>query len=62
MAHVNFNHLNASAFNSFVPVATKTANNQFFNKLVFIGGIAFFGWFVYQTIQENNTKIIKRIE
>ena len=62
MAHVNFNHLNASAFNSFVPEATKAANNEIFEKLVIIGGIAFFGWFVYQTIQENNTKIIKRIE
>ena len=62
MAHVNFNHLNASAFNSFVPEATKVANNEIFEKLVIIGGIAFFGWFVYQTIQENNTKIIKRIE
>jgi len=62
MAHVNFNHLNASAFNSFVPEATKVANNEIFEKLVIIGGIALFGWFVYQTIQENNTKIIKRIE
>lgn len=62
MAHIYFNHLNARAFNSFVPEATKAENNEFFNKLVFIGGIALFGWFVYQTIQENNTKIIKRIE
>ncbi len=62
MAHIYFNHLNAKAFNSFVPEATKAANNEFFNKLVFIGGIALFGWFVCQTIQENNTKIIKRIE
>jgi hypothetical protein len=62
MAHIYFNHLNARAFNSFVPEATKAANNEFFNKLVFIGGIALFGWFVCQTIQENNTKIIKRIE
>jgi hypothetical protein len=62
MAHVNFNHLNAKAFNSFVPEATIAANNEIFEKLVIIGGIAFFGWFVYQTIQENNTKIIKRIE
>lgn len=62
MAHVNFNHLNAAAFNSFVPEATKAANNEIFEKLLIIGGIALFGWFVYQTIQENNTKIIKRIE
>ena len=34
MAHVNFNHLNASAFNSFVPVATKTANNQLFKNVL----------------------------
>ncbi len=62
MAHIYFNHLNAKAFNSFVPEATKAANNEFFEKLVIFGGIALFGWFVYQTIQENNTKIIKRIE
>jgi len=62
MAHIYFNHLNARAFNSFVPEATKAANNEIFNKLVFIGGIALFGWFVYQALQENNTKIIKRIE
>jgi hypothetical protein len=62
MAHIYFNHLNARAFNSFVPEATKAANNEFFNKLLFIGGIALFGWFVCQTIQDNNTKIIKRIE
>ena len=48
MAHIYFNHLNARAFNSFVPEATKAANNEIFEKLVFIGGIALFGWFVYQ--------------
>jgi hypothetical protein len=43
MAHIYFNHLNARAFNSFVPEATKVANNEIFEKLVIIGGIAFFG-------------------
>ena len=45
MAHIYFNHLNAKAFNSFVPEATKAANNEFFEKLVIFGGIALFGWF-----------------
>ncbi len=61
MAHVNFNHFNAAAFNSFVPEATKVANNEIFEKLVIIGGIVLVGLIVYQIMQENNTKNIKRI-
>lgn len=45
MAHIKFNHLNATAFNSFVPVATKTANNQFFKNVLIVGGIAFVLWY-----------------
>ena len=50
MAHVNFNHLNASAFNSFVPVATKTANNQLFKNVLIFGGIALIAWGIYKLV------------
>ena len=51
MANINFNHLNASAFNSFVPVATKTANNQFVKNALIIGSIALGIWIVYKVRQ-----------
>lgn len=51
MAHVNFNHLNAAAFNSFVPEATKTANNQFLKTALIIGGIALGIWIIYEVSQ-----------
>jgi len=51
MAHVNFNHLNASAFNSFVPVATKTANNQLFKNVLILGGLALVVWGIYKVSQ-----------
>lgn len=48
MAHVNFNHFNASAFNSFVPEATKTANNQFVKNVLIVGGICLGLYIVYK--------------
>jgi hypothetical protein len=51
MAHIQFNHLNASAFNSFVPEATKTANNQFFKNALIVGGIALGIWIIYKARQ-----------
>jgi len=43
MAHINFNHLNASTFNSFVPKATITANKKTFkNALIFSGFVLLF--------------------
>ena len=39
MAHINFNHLNASTFNSFVPEATITANKQFVKNSLIVGGL-----------------------
>jgi hypothetical protein len=46
MAHIKFNHLNAAAFNSFVPVATTLASNKVFNNILFWGGVAFVVWLV----------------
>ena len=46
MSHVNFNHLNASEFNSFIPEATKAANNQFFKTALVITGIALGIWII----------------
>jgi hypothetical protein len=57
MAHVNFNHLNASAFNSFVPVATKTANNQLFKNVLIVGGLAFVVWGIYKVSQSKKVEI-----
>jgi hypothetical protein len=57
MAHVNFNHLNASAFNSFVPVATKTANNQLFKNILIVGGLALVVWGIYKVSQSKKVEI-----
>ena len=57
MAHIKFNHLNASAFNSFVPEATKTANNQLFKNVLIVGSIALGIWMVYKVIQSKKDKI-----
>ena len=57
MAHINFNHLNASAFNSFVPEATKTANNQLFKNVLIVGSIALGIWMVYKVIQSKKDEI-----
>ena len=54
MAHIKFNHLNATAFNSFVPVATKTANNQFIKNAFIFGGIALFVWGIYKLVPKIN--------
>ena len=51
MAHVNFNHLNAAAFNSFVPEATKVANNQFVKNALIVGSIALGIWVIYKVRQ-----------
>ena len=57
MAHVNFNHLNALAFNSFVPVATKTANNQLFKNVLIVGGLALVVWGIYKVSQSKKVEI-----
>ena len=57
MAHVNFNHLNAAAFNSFVPVATKTANNQFVKNALIVGSIALGIWIVYKVRQSKKEEL-----
>ncbi len=38
MAHVPFNHFDASAFNNFVPEATKTSRNNALQTILIIGG------------------------
>ena len=57
MAHVNFNHLNASAFNSFVPEATIAANNQFFKNVLIVGGLALVVWGIYKVSQSKKVEI-----
>ena len=57
MAHVKFNHLNASAFYSFVPVATKTANNQLFKNVLIVGGLALVVWGIYKVSQSKKVEI-----
>lgn len=57
MAHVNFNHLNASAFNSFVPEATKTANNQFVKNALIVGGF-FLGLYIIYKLKSRHEVII----
>ena len=57
MAHIKFNHFNASAFNSFVPDATKTANNQLFKNVLIFGSIALGIWMIYKVIQSKKDEI-----
>jgi hypothetical protein len=57
MAHVNFNHFNASAFNSFVPEATKIANNQLFKNVLILGGLALVVWGIYKVSQSKKVEI-----
>jgi hypothetical protein len=57
MAHIKFNHFNASAFNSFVPDATKIANNQLFKNVLIVGSIALGIWMVYKVIQSKKDEI-----
>lgn len=57
MANVNFNHLNASAFNSFVPEATKVANGQFVKNILIVGGIAIGIWIIYKVRQSKKVEI-----
>jgi hypothetical protein len=61
MAHVNFNHLNASAFNSFVPEATKVANGQFVKNMLIVGGIAIGIWIIYK-IRQSKKEEIKEVQ
>lgn len=53
MAHIHFNHLNASAFNSFVPEATTLASNKVINNILLFGGIALIVWGVYKFSELN---------
>ena len=39
MAHIKFNHFNASAFNSFVPEAATRASNKVINNILLFGGM-----------------------
>ena len=57
MAHVNFNHLNAAAFNSFVPEATKVANNKFVKNALIVGGI-FLGLYIVYKLKSRHEVII----
>jgi hypothetical protein len=57
MAHVNFNHLNASVFKSFVPEATKVANNQFVKNALIVGSIALGIWIIYKVRQSKKEEI-----
>jgi hypothetical protein len=57
MAHIHFNHLNATSFNSFVPVATKTANNQLFKNVLIVGGLALVVWGIYKVSQSKKVEI-----
>jgi hypothetical protein len=57
MAHVNFNHLNASTFNSFVPEATKAANNQFVKNAFIVGSIVLGIWIIYKVRQSKKVEI-----
>jgi len=57
MAHVNFNHLNAADFNSFVPEATKTANGQFVKNMLIVGGITLGIWIIYKVRQSKKSEI-----
>jgi hypothetical protein len=61
MAHVNFNHLNASAFNKFVPEATKVANGQFVKNMLIVGGIAIGIWIIYK-IRQSKKEEIKEVQ
>lgn len=61
MAHVNFNHLNATAFNSFVPEATKVANNQFVKNALIVGSIALGIWIIYK-VRQSKKEELKEIQ
>jgi hypothetical protein len=62
MAHIKFNHLNANAFNSFVPEATKVANSELFKKVLLVGGIALVVWGIYKLVAEKTVKEEEREE
>jgi hypothetical protein len=51
MAYVHFNHLNASAFNSFVPEATKVARNQTVQTILVVSGVVIGIWVIYKLIE-----------
>jgi hypothetical protein len=56
MAHIQFNHLSDNAFNSFVPEATKVANNDLFKKVLIAAGVALVLWLVYKANESINIK------
>lgn len=51
MAHVPFNHFDASSFNNFVPEATKTSRNNALQTILIIGGLAIGIWAIYRVVQ-----------
>ena len=57
MAHINFNHLNASAFNNFVPEATKTANNELIKNVLSLGGVVFVLWLLFKPKTVNDAQL-----
>jgi len=57
MAHVNFNHLNAASFNSFVPEVTKVSNNQFVKNVLIAGSIVLGIWIVYKVSQSKKEEL-----
>ena len=57
MAHINFNHLNADAFNSFVPEETKVANIRFVKNALIVGSIALGIWIIYNARQSKREEI-----
>jgi hypothetical protein len=56
MAHIQFNHLSDNAFNSFVPEATKVANNNLFKKVLFVAGVALVLWLVFKDNEMDDIK------
>ena len=61
MANISFNHLNASAFNSFVPEATKVANNQFVKNALIVGSVALGIWIIYK-VRQSKKEELKEIQ
>jgi hypothetical protein len=50
MAHIPFNHFDATAFNNFVPEATNTARSSAFQTVLIIGGLAIGIWAIYRVV------------
>ena len=56
MAHIQFNHLSDNAFNSFIPEATKVANNNLVKKVLFVAGVALVLWLVFKANDSDDIK------